>query len=47
LDRKSQILEATDKAMDLLGFGAIVEVIGAKVFVEGSILEHVIGGRQD
>ena len=33
--------------MDLLGLGPFVEVIGAKVLVQGSILQHVIGSRQD
>ena len=33
--------------MDLLGLGPFVEVIGAKVLVQGSILQHVIGRRQD
>src|SRR5215472_2803767 len=33
--------------VDMLGFGAVVEVIGAEVVVEGSVLQHVIGGGQD
>ena len=33
--------------MDLPASGPFVEVIGAKVLVEGSILQHVIGSRQD
>ena len=33
--------------MDLLGLGPFVEVSGAKVNVEGSMLQHVIGRRQD
>ena len=33
--------------MDLLVLGPFVEVIGAKVLVQGSILQHVIGRRQD
>ena len=31
----------------MLLFGPFVEVIGAKVVVEGSGLQHVIGGGQD
>jgi len=33
--------------VNLLALGPFVEVIGAKVLVEGSILQHVIGSRQD
>jgi hypothetical protein len=33
--------------MHLPALGPFVEVTGAKVLVEGSMLQHVIGRRQD
>jgi hypothetical protein len=52
LDGKSEVAKAVDEAVDLPGLGSFVEVIGAKVLgakvlVESSILQHVIGSRQD
>ena len=31
----------------MLTFGAVVEVVGAEVLVDGSVFEHVVGGSED
>ena len=47
LDGKSEILQAGNEAMDLLSLTPFVEVMGAEVLIEGSGLQHLIGGRED
>ena len=47
MDGKSKVAQAADEAVHLPALGPFVEVTGAKVLVEGSMLQYVIGRRQD
>src|SRR5712671_4962999 len=42
LDGKAKVLDAADKAKDLLGFRTTVEVVGAEVLVQSAVLQHVV-----
>jgi hypothetical protein len=44
LDGESEVLQTVDEAQNVLAFGALVEVVCAEVLVEGTVLEHVVGG---
>jgi hypothetical protein len=46
LDVESQVLQAVDEVKGLLVFGAMVEVVSAEILVEGSRLEHMVGGGE-
>jgi len=47
LDGEPEVLEALDKAAGGGGLVPLVEVVGAQILVEGSILEHVIDGAEE
>ena len=47
LDGLTELLEASDEASGLNGFGSAVEVVGTEIVVEGAVLEHMVGGGQD
>jgi hypothetical protein len=46
-DGKAKVLNAADKAKDLLGFGTTVEVVGAEVLEESAVLQHVAGSGEN
>src|SRR5262249_32299481 len=43
----AQVSQALDESVFLLLLGSSIEVICAELLVEGSVLEHVIDGRED
>jgi hypothetical protein len=47
LDGKSEVLQAMDEPVDVPALTPFVEVIGTEVFIEGSALQHFIGGGED
>src|SRR5271167_1130308 len=47
LDGKAEVLDAADKAKDLLAFRTAVEVVGAEVLVQRAVLQHVIGSGEN
>ena len=47
MDSIAEFLQTRDESPGLYDFGSAVEVVGAKIVVEGAVLEHVIGGGED
>jgi hypothetical protein len=46
-DSVTEVGQAFEEAIRLLGLGAAVEVPGAEVLISGTVLEHVINGREN